>query len=212
MSRTGDQRHKTRNQRAPIAAPRTEAGTNRRHGIIFCSVVLVGVSAVIAVLMLTLGPTSPAPAAQSGAMSGSMPGMDHGSGGMPASSPPPTTASEMPAMDHGPDEMAGMAGMDHGAGEMPATSPTPTMAADMPGMDHGSGHSQGKTDDHGTSDMPGMDHGVPAAAVDRPLAPVLGTFGGGSAAVMLSAVFLRRRDRARSQAKQCARAARRGQK
>ena len=103
---------------------------------------------------------------------------------LPGSSPAPTMSGDM----------GGMAGMDHGAGGMPAGSaPTET-----PGKSHRHSFSHS--------------HVAPAAAVDRPLAPVLGTFGGGSAAVMLSAVFLRRRDRARSQAKQCARAARRGQK
>jgi hypothetical protein len=73
-------------------------------------------------------------------------------------------------------------------------------AADMPGMthEHSSGDSPWKTHDHGTT-----------AAQDRPLAPVLGAFGGGTAAVLLSAGFLRRRDGARSQAKQAARAVRR---
>jgi len=58
-----------------------------------------------------------------------------------------------------------------------------------------------------------MDHGgTAAAAPDRPLAPVLGVFGGGTSAVMLSAGLLRRKDRTRSQAKAAARAARRTQK
>ena len=50
------------------------------------------------------------------------------------------------------------------------------------------------------------DH-VDKPAADRPLVPVLGTFGGGTSAVMLAAGFLRRRDRASRQAKEAARAA-----
>jgi len=83
------------------------------------------------------------------------------------------------------------------------------MSGDMPGMDHGSGAKQGT--EHGSADKPGADsggHGKTAeAAPDRPLAPVLGTFGGASAAVMLSAAFLGRKDRAISLAKAAARAA-----
>jgi hypothetical protein len=71
----------------------------------------------------------------------------------------------------------GMPGMD-----MSRSTPTltPTMAPDMPGMD-----------------MSGSDHAdTTAAAARRPLAPVLGTFGGGSAAVLFTAGMMRRRDRA----------------
>ena len=95
---------------------------------------------------------------------------------------------------------------EHGSGDMPGM--------DMSGTDHGSG---GTPDaDHGSEEMPGMspqEHGKTAeAVVDRPLAPVLGTFGGGTAAVMLTAGLLRRRDRAQSQTKQAAHADRRSQK
>jgi hypothetical protein len=56
--------------------------------------------------------------------------------------------------------------------------------------------------------MPDMDHGHEGAAgANRPVAPVLGTFGGGSAAVLLTAGMLRRKDRAASLAKQTARRA-----
>jgi len=88
-----------------------------------------------------------------------------------------------------------MPGMDMG-GSTP--TPVPTMAPDMPGMDMG-----------GTS----QEHGNTAhASSDRPLAPVLGTFGGGASAVMIGAGLLRRRDRAAEAAKKAARAARRAQK
>jgi len=42
---------------------------------------------------------------------------------------------------------------------------------------------------------------------ERPLAPVLGTFGGASSAVLLTAGMLRRKDRAASLAKKAARIA-----
>ena len=77
---------------------------------------------------------------------------------------------------------------------------TTTDMTDMPGMTH----------EHGSGDSPWNqphDHGTAAAPQDRPLALVLGTFGGGTSAVLLSAGFLRRKDRARAQARQAARAA-----
>jgi hypothetical protein len=94
---------------------------------------------------------------------------------------------------------------DHGAG-----ADMPDMP-DMPGMTHtqDSGDSPWKThDDTGTA---AHTHGG-TAAQPRPLAPVLGTFGGGTSAVLLTAGFLRRKDRAASQVKQAARAARRSRK
>jgi len=93
-----------------------------------------------------------------------------------------STATPMPTM------AADMPGMDM-SGSTPV--PMPTMAPDMPGMD-----------------MPGIDHAdTTAAAAHRPLAPVLGTFGGGSAAVLLAAGTMRRKDRVLSLAKKAARLA-----
>jgi hypothetical protein len=199
MSRTGDQDNEAHSQRVPIAVPGApEARDNRRRGIVLSAVVLVGASAVLSVLMLTTSMPS-APAAQSLTIAGDMPGMDHGSGGMPTGSPSPTMASDMPGMDHGPAHTHG-------------SSPSPTSTGDSPWKTHDdsgtAAHSHGNT-----ADMPGMDHGTAAGTTkDRPLAPVLGTFGGASSAVLLTAGFLRRRDRARAKAKQAARAARRTQK
>src|SRR5450631_3395722 len=68
-----------------------------------------------------------------------------------------------------------------------APAPTASMPANMPGMDM-SGSSPTPPPPAGMSpDMPGMDMsgGSGGAAVHRPLAPVLGTFGGGTAAVLL---------------------------
>ncbi len=87
----------------------------------------------------------------------------------------------------------GMAGMDMPGMDMSGSAPTPTpsMAADMPGMD-----------------MSGADHEhATSAAAALPLAPVLGTFGGGTSAVLFAAGFLRRKDRAASRAKKAARLA-----
>ncbi|HEY8653793.1 MAG TPA: hypothetical protein VIL87_12005 [Dermatophilaceae bacterium] len=90
-----------------------------------------------------------------------------------------------------------MAGMNMPGMDMSGSDPTPTpsMAADMPGMDMSGDH------EHATT-----------AASARPLAPVLGTFGGGTSAVLLTAGFLRRKDRAANQARKAATTARRNRK
>lgn len=160
-------------------------GTRR---IVIATVVLAAASAVFGVIMLASRP-----------MSSAMPGMD-----MSASSPAPATA------DHGE-----MAGMDM-SGSTP--TPTPTMDPNMPGMDmpeaeHGSG--KAPEPGHDSAEMPGTEHGAgdtAVAAEDRPVGPVLGTFGGGSAAVLLTAGIMRRRDRAATLARKAARASRKAQK
>ena len=65
----------------------------------------------------------------------------------------------------------------------------------MPGMDMGGG-TPVPTEAPMPQDMPGMDMGgqTHGASANRPVAPVLGTFGGGTAAVLLTAGMLRRRD------------------
>jgi len=131
---------------------------------------------------------------------GDMPGMDMGSGDVHPTSPPPTTSGEMPSDMPGMD----MSGTDHGSGDAPTTSPPPSGSGEMPGMDMGSG------DTHGND--PGHSSMVEEASPVRPLVPVLGTFGGGTSAVLLAAGFLRRKDRIRNQAKAAARAARRSAK
>src|SRR5665647_3557253 len=62
----------------------------------------------------------------------------------------------MPGMD--------MSGSDPTPAPTPTPTPTPSMAADMPGMDMSGGHEHGATTESVSA---------------RPLAPVLGTFGGG---------------------------------
>ena len=171
---------------------------------IVISAVVLAVAGVVAVMMLASRPAS-------SDMAG-MAGMDHGSGDAHASSSSPSGSGDMPGMD--------MSGMDmSGGASTPTPTPTPSMAADMPGMDM-SGTEPTPTPTPTPSmaaDMPGMDmsgdheHATTAASA-RPLAPVLGTFGGGTSAVLLAAGFLRRKDRIANQAKQAARATRRSAK
>ena len=105
---------------------------------------------------------------------------------------PSSSGTSDPA--HGSGDMPGMApDPSHGSDDMPAATPDPA---------HGSGDGTPTGPAHG---------GTVEAAVDRPLVPVLGTFGGGASAVMLAAGLLRRRDRARNQTKAAARAARKAQ-
>jgi len=120
--------------------------------------------------------------------------MDHGPSDVAMSSPKPTASvdadGQMPGMD-----MSG----EHGSEVTP--SAPPTASAEMPGMDMNSGDTHGTTPDHTADDE---------QAPDRPTGPVLFTFGGGTSAVLLTAGFLRRKDRIRNQSKIAARAARRG--
>jgi hypothetical protein len=143
---------------------------------------------------------------------------EHGSGDMPEMSPSEHGSGDMPGMspsEHGSGDMPGMNPSEHGSGDMPGMNPSEHGSGDMPGMspsEHGSGDMPGMSpSEHGSGDMPGMSgHGASEkAAEDRPLAPVLGTFGGGAAAVMLTAGFMRRKDRAELEAKTTARAERR---
>lgn len=191
------------------------SGTRR---IVISALALAVASAVVGLVMVTSRSSSLAMAGMSG-----MSGMDHGSGdtstaspvaadagGMPgmdmsgmdsgtrdvtASQPPPTPSGDMPGMD--------MPGMDSGTGDVTASPPPPTGSGEMPGMDMPG------------MDMPGMDHvhGTAAeSAPDRPLAPVLGTFGGGTSAVLFAAGFMRRKDRAASLAKKATRLTRKAKK
>jgi len=115
---------------------------------------------------------------------------------------PPAPTASMPA------DMPGM--------DMSGSSPAPTeapMPQDMPGMDMG-GSSPAPTEAPMPQDMPGMDMGGSShgAAANRPLAPVLGTFSGGTAAVLLTAGMLRRKDQSADLVKKAARISGRGKK
>ncbi|MGV8910959.1 MAG: hypothetical protein ACOH1Y_18470 [Propionicimonas sp.] len=104
-----------------------------------------------------------------------------------------------------------MAGMDM-SGSTPAPTGPTEMPTDMPGMDMSGSTPAPTGSTEMPTDMPGMEmhgsHGEAAVPEGiRPLAPVMGTFGGGTAAVLLTAGFLRRKDRAASLAKKSARAA-----
>jgi hypothetical protein len=100
-----------------------------------------------------------------------------------------------------------MPGMDMG-GSSPAPTEAP-MPQDMPGMDMGGSSPAPAAPDNMPPDMPGMDMGGSShgAAANRPLAPVLGTFGGGTAAVLLTAGMLRRKDQSADLVKKAARIA-----
>ena len=205
-SRAGDRGDELHGQQMPTAVHKARTKRGRRGSILAYAIVLVGTSAISAVLMLTSTPMSsaampltavqlpahtPTPSnttpgsSPSPAMSGDMPGMDHGSADVPASSPSPTS----PGHVHGTEP-----GSAHG----PASSPSPTSPAHVHGTEPGS-DVPGAGSPHGKTEGP---------APERPVAAVLGTFGGASSAVLLSAGFLRRKDRARNQVKQAARAAR----
>src|SRR5450631_578634 len=203
MSTTGD-----RSNESPHSQPKGEDRRwRRRFRVMSVGTTAAGI-AVFGALMLSpaqessaataVSPTAvpvwvgsdgaPAPTAS---MPANMPGMD-----MSGSSASPTMDPNMPGMD------------------MSGSSPSPTMDPNMPGMDM-SGSSPTPPPPAGMSpDMPGMDMsgGSGGAAVHRPLAPVLGTFGGGTAAVLLTAGMMRRKDRALSLAKKAARLAGRGRK
>jgi hypothetical protein len=114
-----------------------------------------------------------------------------------------STSSAMPGMalsggTPSPSMAANMPGMD-----MSGSKPSPSMAANMPGMDmSGSTPSPSMA-----ANMPGMDmSGNTTSVSDRPLAPVLGTFGVGAVAVLLTAGLLRRRDGVARAAKKASRA------
>jgi hypothetical protein len=123
----------------------------------------------------------------------SLVGASAGRGGVGSGSSPAPMVS-MPA------DMPGM--------DMSGSSPEPTvsMPADMPGMDM-SGSSPAPTETPMPQDMPGMDMSGSSsgAAAHRPLAPVLGTFGGGTAAVLLTAGMMRRKKQSADLVKKAAR-------
>ena len=83
----------------------------------------------------------------------------------------------------------------------------------MPGMDMGGG-TPVPTEAPMPQDMPGMDMGgqTHGASANRPVAPVLGTFGGGTATVLLTAGTLRRRDHTADLVKKASRVSGRGRK
>lgn len=163
---------------------------------VISAVGLIVASAVVAVVVITSRPTSSGHNTQSLTNSSGTSNPAHGSADMPGMAPDPSHGSEdMPAATSTPDP-------GHGSDDMPGMAPDASHGSeDMPGASPDSG---------GHSDVPGASsgHGISGSAADRPLAPVLGTFGGGASAVMLTAGLLRRRDKARAAAKQAARAAR----
>ena len=130
-----------------------------------------------------------------------------------AAAVPASVGADDPPAPANPNDMPmDMPGMDMGGGT-PAPTDVP-MPQDMPGMDMGGGSSPEPTipadmpPDMPGMDMPGDSHGhddTTGAAGHRPLTPVLGTFGGATSAVLLTAGLLRRKDRAAGLAKRAAR-------
>ena len=184
-----------------VSTPSAQTEWSRRRGMVIAAGVLSAVALMLASASpsiaatragLSLDGSTPSPT-----VSGEMPGMDHGAGHGSATSAPPAAATPTTSADE-------MPGMDHGAGHGPATPAPSATSGEMPGMDHGAGEESGTDPGHSST------AGEPAP--DRPIVPVLGTFGGGTSAVLLAAGFLRHRDRLRNQAKAAARAARRSAK
>jgi hypothetical protein len=96
-----------------------------------------------------------------------------------------------------------------GSDSSPTPASTAGMPASMPGMDMSGGSSPAPSAPAMSPDMPGMDMSGSStgAAANRPLAPVLGTFGGATAAILFTASMMRRKDLAAGLAKRAARIA-----
>ena len=208
MSRTDDRINKTNCSRSA-----SEALLWRRIRVASVGATVAGIT-VLGSLMLTsqqvasaATPLSTAvapvavgsdnPPVPTASMPADMPGMD-----MSGSSPAPTEApmpQDMPGMDMG--------------GSKPAPTEAP-MPQDMPGMDMGGSSPAPAAPDNMPPDMPGMDMGGSShgAAANRPVAPVLGTFAGGTAAVLLTAGMLRRKEQSADLVKKAARISGRGRK
>lgn len=132
---------------------------------------------------------------------------------------PKSVGSDDPPAPANPSDMPqDMPGMDMGGPPAPTDVPMPQ---DMPGMDMSGGSSPEPTIPADMPpDMPGMDMsgdshshaGATGVSGQKPLAPVLGTFGGATSAVLLTAAMMRRKDRALNLAKMAARISGRGTK
>jgi hypothetical protein len=164
----------------------------------FTGIRVLAVAGAFAVAMLTSAATpSAALASVVPGLAGSLAGTDTGLVHM-------SSAARAP-MHSGPDDVPGM--------EMDQPD-VPGMEMDKPaGAPESGAHEHGApgspTQDETSGDMPGMDmsgegsepsggheHGASTEPVTKkPLVPVLGTFGGGTAAVMLTAAVMRRKDR-----------------
>src|SRR5664280_3572471 len=190
MSSTRDPSTETNYRRRTSEAP----GWRRRIRVV--SVVTAAVAiAVMGSLTLTSHQVSSAATLTSAAAVPVAVGSD--------TSPTPASTAGMPA---------DMPGMDM-SGSTPAPAPTASMPADMPGMDMSGGSSPAPSAPAMSPGMPGMDMGGSSTgAATRPLAPVLGTFGGATAVVLFTASMMRRKDLAAGLAKRAARIAGRAKK
>src|SRR5665647_2460314 len=187
MSRTDDRINKTNCSRSA-----SEALLWRRIRVASVGATVGGIT-VLGSLMLTSQQVASAATPRSAAVAPVAVGSDN----------PPAPTASMPA---------DMPGMDMG-GTTPAPTEAP-MPQDMPGMDMGGSSPAPAAPDNMPPDMPGMDMGGSShgAAANRPLAPVLGTFGGGTAAVLLTAGMLRRKEQSADLVKKAARISGRGKK
>src|SRR5665647_2521541 len=187
MSRTDDRINKTNCSRSA-----SEALLWRRIRVASVGATVGGIT-VLGSLMLTSQQVASAATPRSAAVAPVAVGSDN----------PPAPTASMPA---------DMPGMDMG-GTTPAPTEAP-MPQDMPGMDMGGSSPAPAAPDNMPPDMPGMDMGGSShgAAANRPLAPVLGTFGGGTAAVLLTAGMLRRKEQSADLVKKAARISGRGRK
>jgi hypothetical protein len=193
MSRTVEQNIDSKNFRL------TGDGATWRRRLGVASVgATVAATAVLGSLMLTSHQEASAAATVSAAAVPAGLGFDN--------PPAPTGAPDMP-MD--------MPGMDMSGGSSPEPPPPADMPQDMPGMDMGGSSPEPTIPADMPPDMPGMDmtgdsHGhddSTGATGHRPLTPVLGTFGGATSAVLVTAGMMRRKDRAASLVKKAARIA-----
>jgi hypothetical protein len=194
MNRTVEQNIETKNIRH-----RAEGRTwGRRFGVVSMGAT-VAATAILGSLMLTSHQEASAAAPVSAAAVPSGLGFDD--------PPAPPDPNNMPQ---------DMPGMDMSGGSSPEPPPPADMPQDMPGMDMGGSSPEPTIPADMPPDMPGMDmtgdsHGHGAAG-QKPLAPVLGTFGGATSAVLLSAGMMRRKDRALSLAKRASRISGRAKK
>ena len=208
MSRTDDRTNKTNYSRSASEAllwrrirvasvGATVAGITVLGSLMLTSQQVASASTPLSAAVVPVAVGSDNPPAPTASMPADMPGMD-----MSGSSPAPTEApmpQDMPGMDMG--------------GSKPAPTEAP-MPQDMPGMDMSGSTPTPVPKASMPADMPGMDMsgGSGGAAVHRPLAPVLGTFGGGTAAVLLTAGMMRRKDQAADLVKKAARISGRAKK
>jgi hypothetical protein len=208
---TGDPSSEIPDQRVTTGVRKVRTNRSRRRSFLVSAGGLAVAGATGAVMILMSSPASYAAGDSPAPMSHEMAGMDMS--GTPTQAP---MSGDMPGMDHG----SGGAPVNAPSSDSPVSKPEATISGPHQGAEGSTEHSHASTKKPSTSgDMPGMDmpgdahqHGATGASTPKPLVPVLGTFGGASAAVMLSAGMMRQKDRGKLRAKKATRAARRSGK